>query len=266
MSNEPFLSKTEHILYICYNTRYHGGKGDMNEFERTIPLINVYEPVSLESGEHYTPDYIAGMYPEFEKALNTFAKLADERYKEARARCEREGLANTPMYFSDEELAEVSSAIIKKFKLKDKYDFSSPPTKEQLERISHRILPKQKRELKNVFTPAIFHIGIAFAEKCKDSRLVHKFMIASRNTTEVVATGRVDKETAKKYKDLKGVPLGLELLALREEGILDKDLNIKDMDKFMHSKVMTAFKFEGKTYNLSEKTSQSASINPGIIR
>lgn len=266
MEKAPFLSKTEHILYICYNTRYHGGKGDMDEFERTIPLINVYEPTSLESEEHYTPDYIAGMYPEFENALNAYEKLVKKRACEARARREREGLANTPLFFSDKELDEMSSAIIKEFKLKDKYDFSSPPTKEQLERINHHFLPKQKRELKKVYTPTIFHIGMALAEKCKDFRLIYKFMDMVRRTTEAVATGEVDKETAKKYTDLKGVPLGLELLALREEGILDKDLNIKDMDKFMHSKVMTAFKFEGKTYNLSESNTQSAAINPGIVR
>ena len=91
MSNEPFLSKTEHILYICYNTRYHGGKGDMNEFERTIPLINVYEPTSLLSGEHYTPDYIAGMYPELENALKDYKKQFKKKAELARAIREREG-------------------------------------------------------------------------------------------------------------------------------------------------------------------------------
>lgn len=266
MEKEPFLSKTEHILYICYNTRYHGGKGDMNEFERTIPLINVYEPTSLLSGEHYTPDYIAGMYPELENALKDYKKQIQEKAREARARREREGLANTPLFFSDKELAEISSAVIKKYNLKDRYDFSSPPTKEQQERINHRLLPKQKRELKKIYTPTIFHIGMALAEKCKDSRLIHKFMYMVRGSTEAIATGEIDKKTALEHMNIEGVPLGLDLLELREKGILDKDLNIKDMDKFMHSKVMTAFKFEGKTYNLSEKTSQSATINPGIIR
>ena len=265
MEKEPFLSKTEHILYIYSNACYQFGKGDAEEFQRTLSLINSYRPISFYCNVNYSDDYIIGMYPEFKGALEEFASPIKEEVKRIKASPERQSRYKGSPIFPDEMLADMAAKIIKKYNLKESYDFSTPPTKEQMERLNHSFLPKQKYQMKEELSPALFHIGMALAEKCRDFRLVLKFNESADNAQRV-ASGSIEKEYAQKFMDIEGVPLGLDLLELREKGILDEELNIKDMDAFMKSKVMTKFKFEGKTYNLTQSNPQSTTINPGIIR
>jgi len=265
MSKTPFLSKTEHILYIYSNACYKCKKGDAEDFQRTLSLINSYCPVSFTSKIHYNGDYIIGMYPEFKDALEDFATPIIKEAKRITASPEQQSRYKDAAIFPDEILEQMAKETIKKFNLKESYDFSSPPTKEQLERLNHRFLPKQKQQMKEELPSALFHIGMMFAEKCKDFRLVLEF-IENADNIEGVASGRIKKEQAQKFIDIEGVPLGLKLSALRENGILDEDLNIKDMDTFMRSKAITEFEFGGKTYNLNKSKTQSIAAPSGILR
>ena len=70
------MIKTEHIFYINSNTRYARSKGDGVEFEEAIeklnklgegPFLSLHESICMN-------DYIVGMYPELEKALDFFDK------------------------------------------------------------------------------------------------------------------------------------------------------------------------------------------------
>ena len=68
MTDNKFEARTDHILYIVANARYDCYRGDSDCFNKTIDILNSkIHDLSLR-GAYYLPEYIAGMYPEFDEA------------------------------------------------------------------------------------------------------------------------------------------------------------------------------------------------------
>ncbi|MBR3501519.1 MAG: hypothetical protein IKO06_01285 [Alphaproteobacteria bacterium] len=234
------MIKTEHILFINSNTRYERSKGDGAEFEAAISKLNEFgrgtfqffdESVSMK-------DYIVGMYPEFEKALDYFH---EEFYKYP------DGAKN------DALMGAKAKVTINKFGLNKEYDFDCEPNKEQLRRLNERIKPKQKNDAAKYAPGFLKHIAFAVIDACDDCRRANLFL-RNINVISGVLSGRYPEDFVRKYQENNdGAKEGLKFLSLKKEGLIDDRLEITDIDKFCDSKIIKEFSVGGKVYDLSEK-------------
>ena len=247
MPEENFTSRTDHILYIVTNTRYGSSFNDAEEFGKSLDIFKKLpslSPLGLY-GEYYQEDYVCGMYPEFEPALKEFFNKVypDPDNKKA---------------LPDNILKGYAHQTMLKFGLNSSYDFSKEPDAEQLERLNERIMPKQIKDMDNFAPEVLREMGIALLKTSKDFRVVHYFMKCF-SAIQRIASGEIEKEEAKNYTDIKGVIEGLSMLELVEQGIIDKDLHIVDMEGLCKSKQIQNFEINGKKYNLAEtiRTSQN---------
>ena len=241
MLENNFESKTSHILYIVTNARYHRSFNDGEEFDESLDVfaaLPALSPLGLV-GENYQQDYVAGMYPELESAIKYFSqKVLPSLRKE--------------QLIPDEILREYADETIKKFGLISGYNFSKEPNAEQLSRINERIIPKQIKDMQKLAPEFLKEVGIAFSKNTNDFRLVHKFMRCF-GYIERILSGKISKDYAQKFLDVEGVPLGLSMLELVEQGIIDKNLHILDPKRLSQSKHVKEFEFEGKKYDLSQE-------------
>ena len=233
-------SKTEHILYIVTNARYGSIFGDRNEFNRTLEIFRKLpsvSPISLE-GEYYQKDYIYGMYPELGGAIQYFYGKVSP-------------YLNKLQLIPDETLRKYAAETIKKFKLKDSYDFVKEPNESQIARLNARIFPKEKKELVKFASELLREMGVALMNTSKDCRVVFKFM-KQFDAIERIVSGKISRAEAKKFINIPGVMQGLELLKLVDLGIIDRKLRILDWHAFCKSSVLKKFDIgNGKKYNLS---------------
>ncbi len=239
MTKTDFESKTEHILYIVTNARYHSGYNDGQEFDKSLDLfakLPTLSPLGL-LGETYQQDYAFGMYPELEDAVKYFGQKVSPSL-------------NKGLLLTDDVLHGFAEETIKKFGLKKGYNFSREPNPEQLTRLNHRIFPKLIRDMRELAPEFLMEMGIALSRTVNDFRLVYKFMDCFSYIGRILS-GEISKKDAQQFLSLKGVPLGLSMLELVENGIIDKDLHILDPKRLCQSKQVKEFEFDGKKYNLS---------------
>lgn len=238
MTDNKFEARTDHILYIVANARYDCYRGDSDCFNKTIDILNSkIHDLSLR-GAYYLPEYIAGMYPEFDGALKYFSQKASARQKE------NHGPIPGAM------LSVLARETILKFKLNNSYDVAAEPSAEQLKRLNSRIMPEQKKDMNEYGSPVLKDMAVALMETGKDFRPVHSFIDSFKNINRVLS-GQTDKQTAEKHTDIEGVSFGLQLLKLKEQGIINNELEIADLERFCADKSVTQFSVNGKTYNLS---------------
>lgn len=233
-------SKTEHILYIVTNARYENTFGDQGAFNKSLEVFRKLpsvSPISLE-GEYYQADYICGMYPELEKAIRYFYGKVSPSLRKLRL-------------IPDETLRKYATETIKKFKLKDSYDFSGEPDAYQMARLNARIFPKEKKELEKFAPELLKEMGLALINTSKDCRVVFNFM-KQFDAIKRIVSGKISREEAKGFINIPGVKQGLALLELVDQGIIDKKLHILDWRTFCRSSVIRKFDVgNGKKYNLS---------------
>lgn len=243
--------KTEYILYLVANSRYGCSENDAQEFKEA--LDNYTEiPASLAlTGEHYRLDYINGMFPELKDALQYYTGLIYPEGKEKKVH-------------PDEVQISLAHKTMQRYNLKPSYDLFATPNAEQMERINKAFFPKIKKDLKEY--PEVFKkITAAFGITSHDS-IAAFHLVGTFDTAVAVASKEIEKERALKFTDLPGVPLGLEILELRERGILDDELKIKDAEAFASSKLITQFKFRDKTYDLGPAIRKQGEISPVLMQ
>ena len=236
---ERTYSNTRHILYIATNARYNSEFGDAAEFNKTLDIFKKLpslSPLGLQ-GESYKNDYIVGMYPEFDGAIEYFRNKV---YPDPNNKKVLPGIL----------LKKYADETIKKFGLKDSYDFSQEPNAEQLARLNTSMIPKQIKDMNNLAPEFLKQMGVALAETSKDFRVVHEFM-GCFNQMEAVLSGRISKEHAREFTDIKGVKMGLDFSELVDQRIIDEDLNILDAARLSQFPKIKEFTFVGKSYDLS---------------
>ena len=233
------MIKTEHILYINSNTRYARSKGDGVEFEYAIeklnnlgngPFLSLHESICMK-------DYIVGMYPELEKALDFFDK---EFYKHPNG-------AKT-----DELMHAQAKLTMKKFGLASEYDFDCEPNKEQLQQLNERIKPKQKSDSIKFAPGFLKDLAHVVIDVCDDYRQANQFLSTIHILNGIVSEKYPEDLVRKDQDSVNGVKMGLEFLSMKRQGLIDDNLNITDIDKFCASNVMKEFAVGDKIYDLSE--------------
>ncbi len=232
--------KTEYALYIYANTRYSCSKGDSDEFNSALDTFSKHElsPFTTFDESSYLGDYISGMYPEFNDALEYYADLAHSKHNEGR-------------YLSDDVIYFMAKMTMRKFNLKKEYDFNCEPTEQQMRQINTRIKARQKSETVRFALGFLKNVSLALINVCEDYRDINKFL-SKINMINGIVSGKYPEEIARKYQNKPGVQEGLEFLALKKQGIIDEELKITDIDKFCDSKPVRGITIGDKVYDLSE--------------
>ena len=234
------MLKTEYILYIATNARYGCSFDDAKDFNKALDVFSGFpnlSPLSLE-GEAYQTDYISGMYPELESAIQYFFGKVYPSLSKGKL-------------IPDETLRRYANDTIKKFKLQSGYDLDKAPNNVQLARLNDRMFLKQKKDLEKFAPEFLKELGLATIEISKDFRIVHKFMCYF-DVIERILSGEISKDNAKEFMDIPGVEQGLTLLSLVEQNIIDKNLHILDWDRLCQSPQIAEFEVvKGKKYNFA---------------
>jgi len=247
--------KTEHILYIYSNTKYHSSGNDLIEFDAAVKKLNdkISSPSPLGNldGGEYMGAYIAGMYPETAKAINFFqdeiAKYQESNYK-----------------ITDTLMKSRAISTIKKFGLQFEYDFDCEPNAEQQKRINILVRQKQKSDLTEYAPAFLRDVGLALMNSTKDYHPVHK-LIEKMKVINNIVSGIYNEDAVRKNLDINGATEGLEFLALKKQGILNDKLEIADIDRFCNAKIVKEFQVDGKVYDLSESLYKLHGYQPNNI-
>lgn len=245
-------TKTEYILYMFTNSCYGCSLNDGTEFNKALDsFYKIPFEIAELNGENYHDTYISSMYPELLPAIETFREKINT-------------LAKQNKIMPDIDQIKLARETIQKFHLKESYTLLAKPDKEQQERLNKSMFPKIRKDLKD-YPEAIKKLANAFGITIHDALATYHLAETLANATRV-ASGKVDKQKALKYTNVQGVPLGLEILELKERGILDSDLKVKDTEAFASSKLITQFKFDNKTYDLGPAIRKQDELSPILIQ